>query len=199
MPYERIPTAHIAAAGLRELFERADAYLADVYTMCSGHQLKRTKGGACLYPSTLVLLCVVDAMATYVWPRKPTGRRGDQERRLVTLMEEKLLPWPKVAGWTPMPDAAHILYIEMRNTLTHELGRDKASVFRQSGYAEPTIGFWGPVRPTRMSFVDACKKWPETWPILGPLQDGRGTRDKLTVVALYWAVKRMVKEMAAAA
>ena len=44
-------------------------------------------------------------------------------------------------------DAAELLYLECRNTLTHELGRDTAKAFLGLGFAEPTVGVWGNVRP----------------------------------------------------
>lgn len=196
MPYERIPTAHISDPLVRELFARADDFLADTYSMLSSRSLKRTKGGGCNLTATLVLLCILDATAKYVYPRKP---KNSQRKRITKLIVDKL-PWgPESAGWMRKEDAAALLYLEFRNPLTHALGRDKRSPYRRSGFVEPTVGVWGSVLPKRMGSIDARKKWPERWPVLSVLSDASGTRDKLTVVALYWAVKSMVASLAAVA
>ena len=197
MPYERIVTSHIADADLRGLFERANGYLADVYSMLSSRPLKRTRGGGCNLASTLVLLCIVDALATHVWPKTPTNSKGAQGTRFKSLLINKL-PWgPTSAGWMDKNDAAELLYLECRNTLTHELGRDTAKSFLKVGFAEPTVGVWGNVRPkNRIGSIDARKSWPDKWPVVSALTDSGGTRYKVTVVALYWAVKSMVRDMA---
>jgi hypothetical protein len=200
MPYAAIPTTHIKDADLREFFQRANDYLADVYSMLSSRPLARTKGGGCNLTATLVLLCVVDAIATHVWPKTPTSGKGAQQARFEALIMKELHWEPQSTVWMRKEDAATLLYLECRNTLTHELGRDSRKTFQQAGFVEPTVGVWGNVRPKgRMSSIDARKKWPDAWPILSVLTDARGTRYKLTVVALYWAVKDMVSRMAAAA
>jgi hypothetical protein len=94
-----------------------------------------------------------------------------------------------------MPAAATILYKEFRNTLTHALGKDAASDFREAGFDQPTVGPWGKIKPKRIGAVDARKSWPGKWPILQVWEDNSGKRDKLTVAALYWAVKDLVKKM----
>jgi hypothetical protein len=99
----------------------------------------------------------------------------------------------------PKNDAALIFYIEFRNTLTRALGTDTRSKYRGTGFVEPTAGIWGNVRPERIGVIDSRKSWPVEWPILSVLTDGRGTRHKLTVVALYWAVKKVVLDLAATA
>ena len=199
MPYAAISVEHIADSRTRLLFARANDYLADVYTMLSSRPLHRTKGGGCNLTATLVLLCVVDALATHVYPKKPISGKYNQWKRFKTLIVDRL-PWGKDATrWMNKEDAANLLYIEFRNTLTHALGEDAPSEFRESGFVEPTVGIWGKVRPKHIGKIDARKTWPDNWPVLDVLTDGRGTRNKLTVVALYWAIKTMVGEMAAAA
>lgn len=200
VPYARIATAHITDADLRGLFERANDYLADVYSMLSSRPLKRTKGGGCNLTATLVLLCIVDSLATHVWPKTPVGNKGAQGTRFKTLLVQKLRWGPASAGWMDKSDAAELLYLECRNTLTHELGRDTAKSFLNLGFVEPTVGVWGNVRPkNRIGSVDSRKSWPDKWPIVSVLTDSKGTRYKVTVVALYWAVKDMVSNMAASA
>jgi len=199
VPYTRIATAHIVDADLRGLFERSNDYLADVYSMLSSRPLKRTKGGGCNLTATLVLLCIVDALATHVWPKTPATGKGAQGIRFKDLVVDKL-PWGSAsAGWMDKNDAAELLYLECRNTLTHELGRDRTRSFVKLGFVEPTVGVWGNVRPkNRIGTVDARTSWPDKWPIVSVLTDSRGTRYKVTVVALYWAVKAMVRSMSAA-
>jgi hypothetical protein len=200
MPYARIAVAHIADARTRDLFRRADDFLADVYTMLSSRPLARTKGGGCNLTATLVLLCIVDAIATYVYPKVPVdGEKDAQKRRFTRLLRDKL-PWgPPKHGWVPKTVAAAVFYLEHRNTLTHALGTDRPSKHRGSGWVEPTAGIWGDIRPQRIGVVDARKSWPEEWPALRVLTDGKGTRHKVTVAGLYWAVKKMVADLAAAA
>lgn len=199
MPYAQISVGHLAKGQTRELFARANDYLADVYTMLSSRPLHRTNGGGCNLTATLVLLCVVDAIATYIYPKQPMSGQSAQQTRFRKLLVERL-PWGAEAmGWMNKQDAATLLYLEFRNTLTHALGVDQPSDLRKRGFVEPTVGIWGNVSPKRIGNVDARKTWPEHWPVLSVLTDGRGTRQKLTVVALYWAIKRMVSDLAAAA
>ena len=140
MPYATIETAHISDANKKEIFDRANNYLADVYSMLSSRPLTRTRGGGCNLTATLVLLCVIDALATHVWPKAPMTGRDAQAIRFSSLIAAKLHWGPVSAGWMPKDDAAKLLYLECRNTLTHELGRDKARTFLKAGFAEPTVG-----------------------------------------------------------
>jgi hypothetical protein len=196
MPYARIPFAHIKDPLKRELFNRADDFLADVYSMLGNHRLKRTGAGGCNLTATLVLMCVVDALAKYIYPRKPRNRQGPRFKKLII----DRLPWGSDAdGWMRKEDAAELFYVEFRNPLTHALGKDRASKARRTGFVEPTAGIWGNIRTKRIGAVDARKTWPANCPVLTVLTDAGGTRDKLTVAALYWAVKSMVKDLAAKA
>jgi hypothetical protein len=58
------------------------------------------------------------------------------------------------------------------------------------------------VSPVNIDEVDAWTSWPEKWPILEPdktlvrSKTGRPFRYKLTVVALYWAVKDLLRQFA---
>lgn len=94
MPYQRILWSHIADPEKRAIIHRADLLLGDVYTMCCKHPLKKTKAGGCNFSAALILVCIIDALATYVYP--PTKRmprqRGAQEKRFKQLIRDKL-PW----------------------------------------------------------------------------------------------------------
>jgi hypothetical protein len=196
VPYERIDYSKVKDRSLKKLFERADAYLGDVYTMLSDHNTKRTKGGTCNLSAALVLLCILDALSKYVYPKVGTPK-DDQKTRFTTLIVDKLHWEPPSKGWKRKPAAATILYRELRNTLTHALGMETSKM--RGGLTEPTVGPWGNIKPKRISAVDARKKWPDKWPTLTVLKDQRGKRNKLTVAALYWAVKDLVKREVKAA
>src|SRR5689334_22741312 len=134
MPYTRIKTAHIADANTKEMFDRANDYLADVYSMLSSRPLMRTKGGGCNLTATLVLLCIIDALATHVWPKTPSSGKGAQGIRFAELITAKLHWGPISAGWMPKHEAGELLYLACRNTLTHELGRDRTRTFLKAGF-----------------------------------------------------------------
>lgn len=140
VPYARIAFAHIRDPLKRELFNRADDFLADVYSMLAKHPLKRTGAGGCNLTATLVLMCIVDAMAKYIYPRRPRNNQGARFKKLII----DKLPWGSEAdGWMRKEDAAELFYIEFRNPLTHALGKDKPSNARRAGFVEPTAGIWG--------------------------------------------------------
>jgi hypothetical protein len=204
MPYTHIAFRHIADKPTSKLFERASDFLADVYTMLSDGPAKEKSegGGHCNLTAPLVLFCIVDAIATEHWPKEPTGE-NTQGPRFTHLLREKL-PWGpghKGSGWVPKHEAVHVFYGQFRNTLTHALGADRESKHLDYGFAEPTSGPWGDIPSERRNIgaIDALTAWPKEWPVLSVRTDDKGTRHKLTVVALYWAVKKMVAELAAAA
>jgi hypothetical protein len=47
-----------------------------------------------------------------------------------------------------------------------------------------------------MRIIDAWTSWPDKWRPIEPYKDARGSRYKVTVVALYWAVKDLVRQFA---
>ena len=56
-----------------EVFNRASAYLADVYTMLHARPREGSRAGGCNLTSVLVLLTVVDALSIYVYPKRTAG------------------------------------------------------------------------------------------------------------------------------
>jgi len=206
MPYHHVSVTRPTTKAEAKVFDHASAMLADVYTMCSGHQLKRTKGGGCNFSAALVLVCVLDALAGHIYAptmaiKSRTKARGVQQLRFEKLIVD-LMPWHP--SWAPTKqDFAEILYVEIRNPLTHEVGRDPSFVkARPPGFTEPEVNVWSAVKPRRIGVVDARKTWPEKWPILEPdprllsSATGKPTRYRLTVVALYWAVKDILGQLA---
>lgn len=201
MPYQRIPTSHVPDPVVRAILHRADLLLGDVYTMCCKQPLKRTKAGGCQFSALLVLLCIIDALASHVYPptKSMPQKPGIQGKRFKKLIRDKL-HWP--AGGIGIAQAASILWKECRNPLTHATGLDEKAHHKYSGLDEPVAGMWGDVKPERMRNVDQRKTWPDNWPILSldraVLREatGKPARLKLTIVALYWSVKRLVQEFA---
>lgn len=200
MPYQRILFEHIADPNVKAIVHRADLLLGDVYTMCCKHPLKMTNAGGCQFSAALVLLCIIDALAAYVYPptKAMLKKKGVQEERFKKLIREQL-HWP--SGGVDVVQAAAILWDECRNPLTHAAGLDDRARHRHAGLDEPVVGIWGDVKPKRISNVDRRKSWPDSWPILSPDRGvlrsatGRPARLKLTVVALYWSVKKLVRDL----
>lgn len=201
MPYQRIQWAHITDPNVKAIIHRADLLLGDVYTMCCKHPLKKTNAGGCQFSAVLVLLCIIDALATYVYPatKSMQKRKGVQEKRFKKLIREQLY-WP--ASSMNKAQAASVLWKEFRNPLTHATGLDEIAQHKRSGLDEPVAGIWGDVQPQRISQVDRRKSWPDSWPILAPdrrtlrAATGKPARLALTVAALYWSVKKLVRDLA---
>jgi hypothetical protein len=200
MPYQRISWAHIADPKLKAIIHRSDLLLGDVYTMCCKHPLKRTNAGGCQFAVALVLLCIIDALAGCVYPASNfSHKKGVQEKRFKKLIREKV-HW--ASGGMKVAQAASILWKEYRNPLTHAAGLDEKAQHKHAGLDEPVVGIWGDVKPQRIGNVDRRKTWPDSWPILSPdrgvlrTATGKPARLKLTGVALYWAVKHLVRDLA---
>jgi hypothetical protein len=192
MAYTRIPTAHIADATAKELLDRSNDLLADVYVMCSTAWLRRLKAGKCNLSIALVLSCIVDALAARLYSN--TRGQGTQQWRFETLVKDKL-HWP--ASSIPKSLGATVLYVECRNPLVHAVGMepdDKSH--RPSGFVDTTVGPWGEVKERPMSRIDVMTTWPDAWPVVEVLTDRTGTRYKVTAVALYWVVKDLVRQFA---
>jgi hypothetical protein len=201
MPYQRISWSHIADPEKKAIIHRADLLLGDVYTMCCKHPLKRTKAGGCNFSAVLVLVCIIDALAGHVYtPTKcMPERRGVQGRRFKKLIKDKL-HWH--SSWIRVDQFSSFLWNECRNPLTHAAGLDKNSQHKHMGLDEPVVGFWGDITPQKIAAVDRRKTWPESWPILSPdprllrTKTGKPARLQLTIVALYWAVKKLTRDLA---
>ena len=63
------------------------------------------------------------------------------------------------------------------------------------------VSVWGTVKHKRIALVDARRSWPERWPILAPdkgiirRKTGKPFRYTLSAVALYWAVKDILRKL----
>ena len=206
MGYERLRYEELSDTHARELFTRANTYLADVYTMLSAPVRKGSSSGACNMSSVLVLLTVVDGLSAYVYPGRASGSpctvcgrgpaRDDAKARFTRLLRERL-DWDQT--WMEKDRAMAILYLEIRNLLVHELGKDRPSKARPPGTSEPVCGRWGRIPPSarRMSRLDARKTWPKVWPTMevNPSPVDPKLRVKICCAALYWTIKKMTAEL----
>jgi hypothetical protein len=209
MPYQRLVLTKPFTPPERKFFLHVDALLADVYTMASKHPLKRTKAGGCNFPAALVLTCILDALAKHIHPATSTiktkvGKRSPQQVRIEEFIIREL-PWEPT--WTKPSKRyfARALYLEFRNPLVHEVGRDPAPAalkHRPKGFSEPAVAMWGPIKGQRIGNIDARRKWRADWPIFEPDPNQvnpitqKSTRFRMTCVALYWAVKQLAQRMA---
>jgi hypothetical protein len=199
MPYRPVAYKHISDEVLREdIFQGADWLLSDTYHMFNMQPSSGTGGGN--WSIALVLLCVIDGISLHVYPTDALAR--DQDQRFKRLIREKL-PWGPISNklWYPIHNAAAVLYTEFRNTLVHELAIDKPTRARFKAGIEKESGIskWGPV-PERFQNIDAIDEmttWNGDWPTLSVEPHEGGKRLKLSCAGFYWAVKRMVNELAA--
>lgn len=122
MSYRPIAYQHIAEEPLRTIFHRADLYVSDVYSMFFTPYKGWRSGGGCNFPIVLTLLCVVDGIARDIYPTR--AAEDDQETRFKKLLRDKLFWGPLDKGWMDKSEAAKLLYLEFRNPLVHELGKD---------------------------------------------------------------------------
>ena len=193
MPYTPVAYSQVADAFLRkEVFERADMLLHDVYCMFTLPAGSDGEAGG-NWSIALVLLCVIDGISRHVYPRT-----SDQEQRFKRLIRDKLY-WPTTKGWWDKGNSAAVLYTKFRNPLVHELAIDSPVRAYPPDFTEPTVSKWGPVPEQKRDIkeIDALSAWDDDWPTLGVENHNGGTRLKLSCAALYWTVKNMVNTLAA--
>lgn len=207
MPYRRITLTRTVSKRERKILDHADMMLSDVYSMLELHPRPLGTVGGCNFSALLVLVCLLDALAAHIY--HPTRsfrhkrRPGVQFKRMERMILD-LMPW-HVSWSTPDKQAfAHIVYHEFRNPMAHEAGRDpkKRIKLRPRGWEESVVTMWGDVKPVNIDEVDGWATWPAGWPILEPdrtlvrSEAGKPFRYQLTVVALYWAVKDLLRQFA---
>jgi hypothetical protein len=154
-------------------------------------------GGGCNFSIVLTLLCVIDGIARDVYPTQDVVE--DHERRFKKLLRDKLYWGSNQKGWMDIGEAAKLLYVEFRNPLVHELGKDKRSKARRAQFEEPIVGKWGSLPSDKQNIdrIDRLTKWDASWPTMTIQRTATGSRVKLTAAALYWSVKRMIQDFAA--
>lgn len=201
MPYTPLNYHSVRDPELKEVFEHADKYLYDVYGMFRRLPPEDGDGGKGQFSIVLVLLCVIDGLATDVWPGK--AHMSNQNQRFKHLLRKRLHWGPEGQGkWARKDTATTELYVSMRNPMVHQLAANTGESPPRIKYTEPVIGKWGPnIIPPEMrdiAKIDALSDWNDAWPIMfeEPNHDGT-SRFRLVAAGLYWAIKKLANELAA--
>ncbi|PUB82291.1 MAG: hypothetical protein DBP01_16160 [gamma proteobacterium symbiont of Ctena orbiculata] len=170
--------------------------LHDLYQIFSIPAEETKHGGAGNFTIAVILLCIVDGLAVYLYPTKQ--HVDDQERRFKKLLRKKLYWAPTNKGWVERGLAAKQFYLELRNLLVHELGADRWTSGRIENHLEPRIGKWGSI-PEGSRDIDKIQDmslWNDDWPILGMENDEQGEQYvQFSGAAMWWAVKKMIIEL----
>ena len=103
MTYAHVPIEHIKDPSLKRVFTHASTLLADTYSMLGVRPRARSQAGQCNSAVGLVLSCIVDGLATEVWPVEPV----DDQLERMTILVDKHLRWGRKAdGWITKVEAA---------------------------------------------------------------------------------------------
>jgi len=193
-----IPTDHIRDRELRRALTHASVLLADVYTMLGAEPTQGSNGGTCNFSIGLVLACIIDGLATEIWPIEPV-KSGGQLKRMEALLLR--LPWgSKADGWITRIEAAKVLYHEVRNPLVHNLGADMRWRGRRRGFLDAAIVL-GMRDRKRVSpdELEALAKWDPKWPVVWAKKktEPGPPRFVVSAPALYWHVKWLAINLAA--
>jgi hypothetical protein len=194
MPFARVPFKDLGDPGICRVFAHANNYLADVFTMLGANPAPDSNAGKCNFSIALVLSCVLDGLATEIYPILP---RNDAQKRIAALLGR--LDWGSEAeGWISRTDASEILYEEIRSPLVHNLAADTKPRIRPPGYSDPAI-IHRMIDGTTMTpdEVDAVEVWDRKWPIMWDQAAGANAgRIVVSTLALYWHVKRLTFDLA---
>lgn len=199
MGYNPICWQHISDKRLKEVFEHANMYLADVYTMLDAAPPDGSGGGRCNFAAALVLCSIFDGLSIDVYPT--VGIEDDAEKRFKKLALKYLADlWgPPKHGWIALSEVGGTLYLEVRNPLAHNVARDIETGARRDGYGEPYIvrSVRGGHKPTADE-LESMPTWNLQWPVLwAEVPEGKTAKSlKLSVPALYWYVKKLVMRLA---
>jgi hypothetical protein len=172
-------------------------YLADVYTMLDVVPPVNSNGGRCNFAAALTLCAVIDGICVEVYPTR--GKEADAERRFKKLVLKYLKWGPSKLGWIAPAEVGGTLYCELRNPLAHNVARDIPSGVRRKGYGEPYMvrSIKGGEIPTADK-VESIETWDPECPVIwAEIPKGQQSKSlKLSVPALYWHVKDMVRRLA---
>lgn len=202
MPYTNLPTDHIADPHLRRAFVHASVLLADCYAMLGLEEKPATGAGGCNFPLGLVLACILDGLATEVYPIEVGDRikpRARQYARLRKLLSERLAWGSTAHGWITLAEATGVIWAEIRNPLAHNLGADTKPKQRRRGFSDAAI-----IRRLRdgtlpdADAVDQATNWDKKSPVMWAksVEEGGSPRIVVSAPALYWHVKRLAADLA---
>jgi hypothetical protein len=189
-----VPFKDLEDAEIRRVFQHANNYLADVFTMLGANPSPKSNAGKCNFSMALVLSCVLDGLATEIFPILP---RGNVEERISRLLER--VDWGKESdGWVLRSHASEMLYQDIRGPLVHHLAAENSPPLRRPGYSDPAIVremIDGTVLTPDQ--VDAVQEWNPKWPIMwARTDDAEPHRLVLSTTALYWHVKHLTLDLA---
>lgn len=201
MPYQNLKVEGIQPRTLWQTFNHIDGMLADLYAFyrITEKQRERHRLGSGKFTTTLVLCCLLDALATDIWPRrnahKEKQKKQNQTATLIKLLED-WFPYDEGPDWVPKSDAIKTLIEDLRNPFVHTAGRDDPKK-RHSALSEPVIWDWYPVPKTHgIDKVLFRASWPEDWPLLKYDKKGpKKRRHGLCNLALFWAVRRVASNL----
>lgn len=197
MAYAPIATEHIRDPEMRRAMRHASDLLADVYTMLNIGPTADTHGGKCNFSIGLVLACLIDGLATEIWPIAPAGGRHQLERMEILMAR---MPWGhKRDGWITRLGAARVLYHEVRNPLVHNLGANTHWRGRPRGFQDAAIVLETRTRKRlRADEIDELKEWNPKWPVIWmkPHTDPGPRRYVVSAPALYWHTKWLTADLA---
>jgi hypothetical protein len=195
VPFNPIPTGRISDPGMRRVLQHANNFLADAYTMLGTVPAEGSGGGRCNFSIALVLACVIDGLATEIYPIVPSN---DQYERIRALLGQ--IPWgTKAQGWITQLEAAKVLYTDVRNPLVHNLGADTRPRVRREGFSDPAIlnrmKDGTVVLPDQL---EAMSSWNMKWPVVWALPPSHPGKRRMAVSnqALYWHVKWLTSQLA---
>lgn len=190
MGYSHISRSHIPDRELRRALAHASALLADVYTMLGAEPIAGTNGGRCNFSIGLVLACILDGLATEVWPIEPVD---DQYKRMEALVL-RLTLGRKADGWLTPIGTAKVLYHEVRNPLVHQLGADTRWRGRRRGFLDAAIVLHLRDRSTPTpDELETMAEWNPKWPVVWAKEASEPgpRRFVVSAPALFWHVKRL--------
>ena len=193
MPFHAIQCDGIRNREMRRIFQHASGYLGDVYTLIHADPTPENSGAG-NFSIALILSCVIDGLATEIYPIEPAG---DQQERMRVLLER--MQWgTKAQGWVAREEAARVLYLDIRNPLAHNLAADTSPSVRRPGYADPALVMrmkdWA--RPSAPE-LEERSDWPDKrWPVMWAEHAHGKRRIVVSDLALYWHVKRLATDLA---
>lgn len=195
MPYQHLKWNAVEHPIRQQILMHTDWLLHDLYGIFRSKS-EKDHGGGGSFTIALVLCCVMDGLATEIWPGKRA--KGGLRGRIEKLFRERL-PWQDAPKWVSRKTAADVVFLEVRNMLVHHGGKDEATKARPHGYGEPVATKWKPLPKGDQNIdkIESLKAWPSKWPVIWEDVAYGKSCYMISGVGLYWAVKQMTVQMIA--